>query len=75
MRDAVVALAAAVGTGVTLGVAAVRIVSSTVLPLPRPDIVTAIAIPLMLCSVVLAACLRPVRRATRVNPIDVLREQ
>jgi predicted permease len=75
MRDAVVALTAAVGTGVTLGVAAVRIVSSTVLPLPRPDIVTAIAIPLMLCSVVLAACLRPVRRATRVNPIDVLREQ
>lgn len=32
-----------------------------------------IAIPLLLAAVIVAACLRPVRRAARVNPIDVLR--
>jgi predicted permease len=73
LRDAVVALAVAVVIGVGLGFAAVRIVSSMVVALPRLDAVTMIAIPLTLSAVILAACLRPVRRATRVNPIDVLR--
>jgi putative ABC transport system permease protein len=75
LRDALLALAVAVGAGMTLGLAAVRIVSSIVLPLPRPDVVTSIAIPLLLSTVILAACLRPVQRAARVNPIDVLRDQ
>lgn len=43
------------------------------LALPRLDAVTMIAVPLLLSAVILAACLRPVRRAARVNPIDVLR--
>jgi ABC-type lipoprotein release transport system permease subunit len=34
-----------------------------------------IGVPLLLSTVILAACLRPVRRAAGVNPIDVLREQ
>jgi putative ABC transport system permease protein len=73
LRDAAVALAVAVVLGVGLGFAAVRIVSSLVVALPRLDAVTLIAVPLTLSAVILAACLRPVRRATRVNPIDVLR--
>jgi predicted permease len=73
LRDAVLALAVAVVLGVGLGFAAVRIVSSMVVALPRLDAVTMIAVPLTLSAVVLAACLRPVRRAARVNPIDVLR--
>ena len=73
LRDALVALAVAVVIGVALGFAAVRIVSSMVIALPRLDAVTMIAVPLMLSAVIVAACLRPVRRAARVNPIDVLR--
>lgn len=75
LRDALVALALAVGAGVVLGASAVRIVSSLVIALPRPDIVTLIAIPLLLSAVILAACLPPVRRAARINPIDVLRAE
>jgi putative ABC transport system permease protein len=73
LRDAVLALAVAVVLGLGLGFAAVRIVSSMVIALPRLDAVTMIAVPLALSAVILAACLRPVRRAARVNPIDVLR--
>ena len=73
LRDALIALSVAVVIGVGLGVAAVRIVSSMVVALPRLDAVTMIAVPLLLSAVILAACLRPVRRAARVNPIDVLR--
>ena len=73
LREAVLALAVAVVLGVGLGFAAVRIVSSMVVALPRLDAVTMITVPLTLSAVILAACLRPVRRAARVNPIDVLR--
>jgi predicted lysophospholipase L1 biosynthesis ABC-type transport system permease subunit len=75
LRDAVLALAVAVTTGVALGFAAVRVVSSMVIALPRPDLVTLIAVPLVLSTVIPAACVRPVRRAARINPIDVLRAQ
>ncbi len=73
LRDAVLALAVAVVLGVGLGFATVRIVSSMVVALPRLDAATLIAVPLTLSAVILAACLRPVRRAARGNPIDVLR--
>jgi len=73
LRDAVVALSVAIALGVGLGFAAVRIVSSLVVALPRLDAITLIAIPMVLSAIILAACLRPVRRAARVNPIDVLR--
>jgi putative ABC transport system permease protein len=73
LRDAVLALAVAVVLGLGLGFAAVRIVSSMVVALPRLDALTMIAVPLTLSAVILAACLRPARRVARVNPMDVLR--
>ncbi|HEX5475506.1 MAG TPA: ADOP family duplicated permease [Vicinamibacterales bacterium] len=73
LRDAVMASAVAVGTGVVLGMAAVRVVSSIVIALPGPDIISLIGIPLLFSAVMLAACVRPARRAARINPIDVLR--
>jgi predicted permease len=73
LRDALMALSVAIVLGVGLGLAAVRIVSSMVVALPRLDLVTLVTIPLLLSVVIIAACLRPVQRATRVNPIDVLR--
>ncbi len=75
LRDALLVLAVAIGTGVALGIVAVRVVSSFVIALPRPDMVTLIAIPLLLSAAILAACVRPVMRAARINPIDVLRAQ
>ena len=73
LRDALLALAVAIGLGVALGLAAVRVVSSLVVALPQIDLVTLIAIPLLLGTVIVGACLRPVWRAARVNPIEVLR--
>ena len=73
LRDAVLSLAIAIVLGMALGFAAVRFVSSTVVALPRPDLVTLVTVPLVLSVVILAACLRPVRRAARVDPVDVLR--
>ena len=73
LREVVLSLSVAVTVGAGLGVAAVRIVSTMVVALPRLDAVTLIAIPLVLSAVMIAACLRPVRRALRINPIDVLR--
>jgi ABC-type lipoprotein release transport system permease subunit len=32
-----------------------------------------VAIPTLLSTVILAACIRPVMRASRINPIEVLR--
>jgi len=73
LRDALFALVVAIGLGIVLGLSAVRVVSSFVVALPRIDLVTLIAVPLLLGIVIVGACLRPVWRAARVNPIDVLR--
>jgi predicted permease len=67
---------AAVGSfaGLALGYAAIRITSSRFLALPQLDLVTLVAVPLLLSAVVVLACRLPARRATRVDPMDVLRQ-
>ena len=73
LRDALVALSMAIALGLAIGLAVVRIVSSLVVALPQLDAPTVVGIPLFLAVLIIAACLQPVRRAARVNPIDVLR--
>ena len=73
LRDAIVALGVGVVSGVMLGYAGMRIVSSLVVGLPALDMVTLVAVPALLCAVILAACLLPAHRAARVNPVEVLR--
>ena len=73
LRDAIVALGVGVVSGVVLGYAGMRIVSSLVVGLPALDMVTLVAVPALLCAVILAACLLPAHRAARVNPVEVLR--
>ena len=66
-----------IGTGLSLGAAAayagIRLTSRLLLPLPPGDLATFAAVPLILAAVVLIACYVPAIRASRVNPIEVLR--
>jgi putative ABC transport system permease protein len=64
--------------GLTLGLAAAygvsQVLSSLVAQIPAVDPVTFISITLLLTLVMLTACLIPARRATRMDPVDALRE-
>ena len=73
LRDSAVLLMAGIAAGAALAVAAVRVASSAVVSLPGVDAATLLGTALVLASVTLAACIGPVRRAARVNPVDVLR--
>lgn len=75
LREALLAVSIAVGGGVALGYAAVRIVSSVVVALPPLDMITLLAVPTLLAAVIVAACLLPARHAARVDPVEVLRAQ
>jgi hypothetical protein len=75
LRDASLALFVGVGCGVAMGYAAVRIVSSKVVAIPTLDTFTLFAVPAFLSLVILVSSLVPAWRATRMNPVDVLRTQ
>jgi putative ABC transport system permease protein len=63
--------------GVIIGLAAsfviTRVMSSMLFGVGARDPLTLIAVPLALGAVALIACLLPARRATRVDPVVVLR--
>lgn len=58
--------------GLALSVAVQRIASSLIVALPKTDLFIFLVVPLLLAAVILVACYAPARRASRVNPIDVL---
>jgi ABC-type antimicrobial peptide transport system permease subunit len=70
MRVAVVGL----GIGVVGALALTRLMSSMLFGVDTTDPVTFVAVPFVLVLVAIAACLVPARRATRVDPIRVLRQ-
>jgi predicted permease len=65
------------GIGLTLGLAAAfgvsQLLKSLVAQIPAVDPITFIGITLLLTIVMLAACLIPARRATRMDPLAALR--
>jgi len=69
------ARAAAVGAafGLVLAFIGIRILSNQVMPIPALDLTTVLGAPALLGVVILAACYIPARRASRVDPMDVLR--
>ena len=66
------------GIGTVLGLlgafGATRLLAS-VIPGLQPDMATFVAVPAILLSVALVACYVPARRATRVDPMEVLRHE
>ena len=60
--------------GTILALAAARIVSSLILPLPSLDVVSFLAVLFIVGIVVLTACYVPARRAAGVDPMKALRE-
>jgi ABC-type antimicrobial peptide transport system permease subunit len=65
--------------GVTLGLAAsfaaTRLLASQLFGITPTDAVTFVAVPLLLLTVALFACLIPARRAATVNPLIALRQE
>ena len=66
-----------VGVGVAFGLAGAlvttRALESLLFGVTTLDLPTLIAVPVVLVTVAIVACYVPVRRATRVNPMDALR--
>ena len=58
---------------VALAFSVIRYASHAIVPLPDADAVTFIAVPVVLVTMVLLACILPARRAARVDPLVVLR--
>jgi predicted permease len=67
--------AAGLATGVISGWAATRAMSSVLYGVPATDLPTFAAVVLLLGTVALVACIVPAARASRVDPMIVLREQ
>jgi putative ABC transport system permease protein len=60
--------------GLILGYAGVRLTSRFVVAIPAMDVITLIAVPLLLTAVIALACYIPARRAARVDPMIALRQ-
>lgn len=66
-------LAAGSVIGFALSMLALPLVSNLVIPVPGPNALLLIGVPMLLGLIVLLACSLPARRASKVNPVDVLR--
>jgi ABC-type antimicrobial peptide transport system permease subunit len=66
---------AGIGIGLLGGVLASRALRSMLFGIGENDIVTFIAVPVLLITVVIAACTLPAFRATRIDPTVALRAE
>ncbi|HEY7475734.1 MAG TPA: ADOP family duplicated permease [Vicinamibacterales bacterium] len=73
VKEGGAAAAVGIALGFILGYLAIRITSNQVIPIPRADVTTLVAAPVLLGIVILLASYLPARRAARVDPMDVLR--
>ena len=73
VRQGAALVAAGAIAGVAAAAASSRILESFLYGITTDDRLTFVAAPLVLVAVALVACYVPARRATRVNPMEVLR--
>jgi predicted permease len=75
IRRGAVLIAIGVGGGLLAAAATTRVIAGLLYGISPLDPVTFVIAPLVLAIVALVACWIPARRATRVDPIDVLRAE
>jgi ABC-type antimicrobial peptide transport system permease subunit len=75
VRGVMMTVAAGLVVGLMLSIAAAQGMSSVLFHVSPTDPVTLIVVTIVLALVALVAALVPARRATRVNPLVVLRYQ
>jgi putative ABC transport system permease protein len=66
-------IAAGLGAGMIVAFIAARIIASLLYQVSATDLLTYLAVPLLLAAVALAACYIPARRAMKVDPMTALR--
>jgi ABC-type antimicrobial peptide transport system permease subunit len=66
---------AGVGIGIVVALLSTRTVSSLVYGVSPLDPVTFVSVPLVLVMITIAASYVPARRATRVDPVEALRDE
>jgi putative ABC transport system permease protein len=65
--------AAGVAIGFLMSLGLARVLSTRLIGVGAYDVTTFIAVPVLLATVALVACLVPARRAAKVNPLVALR--
>jgi ABC-type antimicrobial peptide transport system permease subunit len=73
LSRAMVLAAIGIGLGVAGAIALTRYLTSMLFGVKPIDVVTFIAVAVVLVLVVLVACLVPARRATKIDPLEALR--
>ena len=73
VRQGALLIAAGVGLGLLAAAASSRVLESFLFGVGSGDRLTFVAAPLVLVAVALFACWLPARRATRIDPLEVLR--
>jgi ABC-type antimicrobial peptide transport system permease subunit len=74
LREATMVTLAGAVPGVWLGLVALKVTSNVVGAVPAFDLVTFLVVPILTMAVILAASYVPARRASRLDPMEVLRE-
>ena len=73
LTRAMVLAAIGIAIGVAGAIALTRYLTSMLFGVKPIDVVTFIAVAVVLALVVLVACLVPARRATKIDPLEALR--
>ena len=73
LRSGLRQLALALPIGMAVAIAVSRLLAGVLFEVTPLDLLTFVSIPVMLSTIVLAACLVPARRAARLSPVDALR--
>ncbi len=73
MREGLRLVAMGLGSGFVLSLALTRVMSDLLFHVRPTDQVTFLTVVLLLCIVALLACAEPARRATKVDPMQILR--